>query len=182
MMKDPRYPIGKPRLVVEWTPRERADAVEEIRIAPDRLSQAVAGLEDRQLDTPYREGGWTMRQVVHHLPDSHLNAYSRFKLALTEDEPLVKTFEESKWAELADSKVSIDMSLSLLESLHQRWVATMVSMSSEQWSRTLRHPDLGILSLVEMLGLYSWHGRHHIAHITRLRDSLGWNWPTEKAG
>jgi uncharacterized damage-inducible protein DinB len=143
---------------------------------PGLLRGAVRGLSPDQLGTPYRPGGWTVKQVVHHVPDSHLNAYTRFKLALTEDEPTIKPYNEAAWAELPDSrKVPIDVSLDLLDALHLRWVAVLRSMDPADFNRTLRHPEHGkIFTLRQMLGLYAWHGRHHVAHVTSLKKREGW--------
>ena len=127
------------------------------------------------MSTPYREGGWTVRQVIHHLPDSHLNSYIRFKLALTENEPTIKPYQEDRWAELADSRVTpIETSLSLLDSLHQRWILLLRSFTAADWKKTFRHPELGVLTLDKTVALYAWHGKHHVAHITALRTSNGW--------
>ena len=174
-MTDPRYPIGRfqkePNPTDEW----RRARIAEIEEAPTRLREAVAGLSDEQLDTPYRDGGWTVRQVVHHVPDSHLNAYVRFHWAMTEDEPGIKTYEEARWAELPDARTApIEISLALLEALHRRWLLLLRSMTAEDFSRTLRHPEMGILTLDNMLTVYSWHGRHHVAHVTALRERMGW--------
>ena len=127
------------------------------------------------MSRPYREGGWTVRQVIHHLPDSHLNSYIRFKLALTENEPTIKPYQEDRWAELADSRVTpIETSLSLLDSLHQRWILLLRSFTAADWKKTFRHPELGVLTLDKTVALYAWHGKHHVAHITALRTSNGW--------
>ena len=135
----------------------------------------MQALSEARLDTPYRPGGWTVRQVVHHLPDSHLNSYVRFKLALTEDEPTIKPYYEDRWVELQEAKTApIELSLALLDSLHKRWVLMLRSMKSEDWKRTFRHPDLGVVSLEKNVALYSWHGRHHVAHITSLGERMGW--------
>ncbi len=173
-MSDLSYPIGK----FEWTgassDAERRKFIAQIEEAPARLRAAVKGLTDAQLDTPYRDGGWTVRQVVHHLPDSHLNAYVRFKLALTEDEPTIKTYEQERWAELVDAKrAPIEPSLTLLEALHQRWVMFLKSLTAADYARKLHHPELGEVNLEKYLALYAWHGRHHVAHITSLRERLG---------
>ena len=172
---DPRYPVGT------FAPPETFDAtlrtafVEQIAAAPAALREAVAGLSARQLDTPYRDGGWTVRQVVHHLPDSHLNAYTRFKLALTEEQPLIKTYEEARWAELPEARVAdVALSLALLDALHARWVTAIRVLPREAFARTLRHPDLGVMSVDLLLALYAWHGRHHVAHVTALRERMGW--------
>jgi len=174
-MEDLRFPIGKFDRTRPNTPDERKKLIETIAEAPERLQQAVTGLNGKQLDTPYREGGWTVRQVVHHLADSDLNAYVRFKLALTEDNPTIKPFKEAAWADLADSRVTpIDVSLALLENLHSRWVVLLRSMKAEDWERKLTHPENGVMSLDKMLGLYAWHGVHHEAHITGLRQRNQW--------
>ena len=174
-MSDLHYPIGRFEPVTSLAPAQRVTCIDQIAAAPDGLRRAVTGLDDRQLDTPYRPGGWTVRQVVHHVPDSHLNAYMRFKLALTEDEPTVKTYKEGRWAELADSRdQDTETSLVLLESLHRRWVSLLKSLSPEDFARAFRHPDLGLVTLEKSLALYSWHGKHHVAHITSLRQRMGW--------
>ncbi|HMI47265.1 MAG TPA: putative metal-dependent hydrolase [Gemmatimonadaceae bacterium] len=173
---DPRYPVGK----FNWeAPIYDADLpmlIAAIAETPGLLRGAVRGLSPDQLGTPYRPGGWTVKQVVHHVPDSHLNAYTRFKLALTEDEPTIKPYNEAAWAELPDSrKVPIDVSLDLLDALHLRWVAVLRSMDPADFNRTLRHPEHGkIFTLRQMLGLYAWHGRHHVAHVTSLKKREGW--------
>jgi uncharacterized damage-inducible protein DinB len=173
---DLRYPVGK----FDWNaPIDAAEFPSLIAIiaeAPGALRGAVAGLSPNQLETRYRPGGWTVTQVVHHVPDSHLNAYTRFKLALTEDEPTIKPYDEAAWAGLPDSrKVPVDVSLDLLDALHLRWVALLRSMDTADFNRTLRHPEGDrILTLKQMLGLYAWHSRHHVAHITSLRKREGW--------
>ena len=140
------------------------------------MRAAVAGLTPERFDTPYRPGGWTVRQVVHHVPDSHMNAYVRFKLALTEDEPTIKPYEEAAWAELADSaSTPVDVSLTLLETLHDRWVRLLRSMTEADFARKFRHPQLGVVPLDKNLALYAWHGKHHVAHITSLRQRMGWS-------
>ena len=175
MHGDPRYPIGKFSGQPATDDRERERFLQDIQDTPGRLRAAVEGLSEWQLDTRYRDGGWSVRQVVHHVPDSHLNSYIRFKWALTEDEPTIKPYYEDRWAELADSKSTpIEVSLSLLDSLHQRWTNLLRSFKEEDWQKTLRHPELGIVSLDKMLALYAWHGRHHVAHITSLRETRGW--------
>lgn len=175
-MEDLRYPIGKyDRSKATNTAEERKQLIDSIAELPARLQQAVAGLNGKQLDTPYREGGWTVRQVVHHLADAHMNAYTRYKLGLTEDTPPVKPFKEAAWAELADSRVTpIDVSLALVENLHARWVVLLRSLKPADWDRKVNHPEAGPLSLDQMLGLYDWHGRHHVAHITGLRARSQW--------
>lgn len=175
MTKDPRYPIGKFDGQAPGNVQERERLIRDIELTPDQLRTAVEGLSEKQLDTPYRQGGWTVRQVVHHLPDSHLNSYVRFKLALTEDEPTIKPYQEDRWAELADSKnTPIEVSLKLLDMLHKRWVNLLRSFGAEDWNRTFRHPEIGVLTLDKTLALYAWHGRHHVAHITALREGMGW--------
>ncbi|MDE3109486.1 MAG: bacillithiol transferase BstA [Acidobacteriota bacterium] len=176
MERDLRYPIGKfHRPAAELTPGDRREFIDAIAQAPAQLSAAINVLSPTQLDTPYRPGGWTVRQVVHHLPDSHMNSYVRFKLALTEDEPTIKPYEEARWAELADSRdTPVEVSLALLENLHKRWVLLLRSLSPADWSRIFRHPELGPASLDHSLALYAWHGRHHVAHITALRERNGW--------
>lgn len=174
-MTDPRYPIGKFHYEGPPSAQRRERLIADIAQAPAALRAAVQDLSLHQLDTPYREGGWTVRQVVHHLPDSHMNAYVRFKLALTEDEPTIKPYAEGRWAELADTKSTpIETSLVLLESLHKRFVRLLCSLSEDDWKRQFRHPELGVVSLEKNLELYAWHGRHHVAHVTELRKQMGW--------
>jgi hypothetical protein len=175
MANDPRYPIGKFSFDGTLTEQQKTQCLDEIEQAPARLRAAVHGLTDQQLDTPYRDGGWTVRQVVHHVPDSHMNSYVRFKLALTEDEPTIRPYMENLWAELPEAKSApIELSLSLLESLHTRWMLVLRGIKPEQWKRNLRHPEMGVLSLEKTLALYAWHGRHHVAHVTVLREKMGW--------
>jgi hypothetical protein len=172
---DLRYPVGKFRFPETITREQRSNFVEQIAEAPMRLRSAVTGLDQSQLDTPYRPGGWTVRQVVHHVPDSHLNSYMRFRLALTEDEPTIKPYHEGRWAELPDARTApVEVSLRLLECLHSRWIGLLRSLSDDQWKRTFRHPDLGLISLEHNAALYAWHGRHHVAHIMNLRERMGW--------
>lgn len=174
-MTDLRYPVGRFQRSDEVTAEQRRAWVEEIRRLPDELRRAVAGLGERQLDTPYRDGGWTVRQVVHHLPDSHVNAYVRFKLALTEAEPSIKAYDEARWAELPDTRLTpVDTSLSLLQALHDRWTTLLQELSDEDWRRAFLHPENGRMTLDSLVQLYAWHGRHHVAHITRLREREGW--------
>ena len=149
--------------------------IAQIAEVPERMRLAIAGLDDAQLEMPYREGGWTLRQVVHHVPDSHLNSYTRFKLALTEDEPTIRPYDEAKWAALPDSRdTPIATSLAMLDALHDRWTRLLRAMTEADFRRTLRHPDIGRLTLDAQLGLYAWHGRHHVAHITTLRERMRW--------
>jgi uncharacterized damage-inducible protein DinB len=174
-MDDLRFPIGKFQRPETSTAEQRAVLIEQIALAPAALREAVQDLSDDQVDTPYRDGGWSVRQLVHHVADSHMNAYVRFKLGLTEDEPTIKTYDEAAWARLADSREPVDVSLTLLETLHQRWVALLRSMDDTAFGRTLRHPEMGPMPLHAMLALYAWHGRHHVAHVTALRERMGWN-------
>lgn len=172
METDLRYPVGK----FEWPSGQGPEEwIEEIASAPARLRAAVENLSADQLDTPYRPGGWTVRQVVHHLADSHLNSYARFRWALTEEEPAVKPYDEKAWAELADARAGeAEVSLRLLEALHARWVALLRSLSPADFARTFRHPEHGAWPLDKNLALYAWHGRHHTAQITALRERMGW--------
>ncbi|HEX5423402.1 MAG TPA: bacillithiol transferase BstA [Candidatus Acidoferrales bacterium] len=174
METDLRYPIGKLQRTENLSDAQRTPLISAIAEAPAKLRQAVAGLTEQQLDTPYRPGGWTVRQVVHHLPDSHMNSVVRFKLALTEDEPTIKPYDEALWAKLPDAKGAVEPSLVLLESLHTRWITLLDSLSPSDWKRTVRHPEMGIVSLDGLLQMYAWHGRHHVAHITSLRERNGW--------
>ena len=173
---DLRYPVGKFNWDAPINDSDLPVLIAAIAETPAALRGAVAGLSPDQLATRYRPGGWTVKQVVHHVPDSHLNAYTRFKLALTEDEPTIKPYNEAAWAELPDSrKVPIAVSLDLLDALHLRWVALLRSMNPADFNRALRHPEHGrVFTLKQMLGLYAWHGRHHVAHITSLNKREGW--------
>jgi hypothetical protein len=174
-MEDPRYPIGRFSLAGETQPGDRERWIADIAGAPAALREAVRGLSEPRLDTPYREGGWTVRQVVHHVADSHLNAYTRFRLALTEDEPTIKPYKEALWAELPDARSApVEVSLALIEALHARWTALMRGMPDGGWRRAFRHPELGLVTLERNAGLYAWHGRHHTAHIHGLRQRMGW--------
>jgi uncharacterized damage-inducible protein DinB len=169
------YPVGRFQRPASLSEAQRRAAIESVAGTPKRFRAAVAGLNDQQLDTPYRPGGWTLRQVVHHVPDSHMNALTRFKLALTEDNPTIKSYDEAAWAELEDARSTpIETSLSLLDHLHDRWDRVLRAMSSSDFSRTLQHPESGTLTLDQMLALYEWHGRHHTGHITSLRERNGW--------
>jgi hypothetical protein len=179
-LEDLRYPIGKfewiPPANDEETTKRRAQYIDVLRKLPADFRTAVEGLDAKQLDTPYRPDGWTVRQVVHHVPDSHLNAYIRFKWALTEFEPSIKTYKEDLWAKLPDTdKTPVEISLNLLQALHGRWVTLLQTMRAEDFARSLRHPEMGVLSLDRMLGLYAWHSAHHTAHITGLRRRMGWD-------
>lgn len=175
-MSDLQYPIGKFSVQGEITPSRREGWIVEIAETPAQLRSAIHGLTDQQFDTAYRPEGWTVRQVVHHLPDSHLNAYIRFKLALTEENPTIKPYEEARWAELPDtSGTQVGVSLMLLEALHRRWVILLRSMAEEQWVRTFFHPEQQkSLRLDRILAMYAWHGKHHVAHINGLRERMGW--------
>jgi len=174
-MSDLRYPIGKFTYGGPPSEAQRNACIDDIDQAPAALRAALQGLSPEQLATPYRDGGWSVRQVVHHIPDSHLNAYVRFKLALTEDKPTIKPYDEARWAELADTAATpLEVSLALLESLHARWVQLLRSLSGEDWKRAFTHPEIGVVSLERSLALYSWHGKHHVAHITELRKRMNW--------
>ncbi len=174
-LNDPRYPIGKFHYEGALSEEQKLTCIVSIAHMPADLRAAVKGLSPEQLDTPYRDGGWTVRQVVHHVPDSHMNSYVRFKLALTEDEPTIKPYAEDRWAELADTKQTpIEVSLTLLETLHDRWVRLLRSLTADDWTRAFRHPERGTMTLEHALAMYAWHGRHHVAHITELRKRKGW--------
>ncbi|WP_217596667.1 YfiT family bacillithiol transferase [Cohnella sp. GbtcB17] len=175
-MDDLRYPIGKFTYEGDIAPEQRRQWIQEIAALPEMLSEAVRGLNDVQLDTPYREGGWKVRQVVHHIGDSHMNSLTRFKLALTEDRPTIKPYEEQLWAELADSRdLPIGPSLALIAAVHVRWTALLGSLSDEQFAREFYHPGSGETTRLDRcLGMYVWHGKHHTAHIERLRERMGW--------
>lgn len=172
---DPRYPIGtfeRPALIAA---EQRNRFIEDIEALPALLRNAVSGLSDAQIDTPYRDGGWTVRQVAHHVADSHMNSFIRFKLALTEKEPTIKPYDEAAWADTADTKsMPLEASLTLIEGLHTRWVALLRSLNEQQFERTFVHPERGSMTLSVNLALYSWHGRHHLAHILNLRRRMGW--------
>jgi uncharacterized damage-inducible protein DinB len=174
-MDDLRYPVGEFVVDSSVTDDKRAVWIRQIAQAPAAIRDAVRGLSDRQLDTPYRPGGWTVRQVLHHVPDSHMNAYCRYKFALTEDNPTIKAYDEAAWANVADTpRTPPEVSLALLDALHRRWVILLESMQSGDFARTLQHPEKGSITLDWMLQLYAWHGRHHAAHITELRKREGW--------
>jgi hypothetical protein len=181
MTEDLRYPIG--RLQMEETTDEPGDSglgsrrewIDQIERCPAQLRAAVQGLTDEQLDTPYRPGGWTVRQVVHHLPDSHMNAYVRFRLGLTEETPRIKAYLQEPWASLPDARTApVGLSLDLLDALHRRWVALLRALGPEDFRRTIDHPESGLLTLGQLLSSYAWHGRHHVAHVTSLRGRMGW--------
>lgn len=173
--RDARFPIGKFRLEGEVTLERRREWIARIAAAPARFRAAVADLTDEQLDTAYREGGWTVRQLIHHLADSHMNAYVRVKLALTEESPTVKTYDEALWASLPDSTITPPaVSLTILEALHARWVDLLESLDDAQWHRTIRHPEWGEIPLESVVAQYAWHSDHHIAHVAALRDRMRW--------
>jgi len=174
MEADLRYPIGKYRRPGELTNDQRREAISDIEQAPARLASVVKNLKPEQLDTPYRPGGWTVRQVVHHLPDSHMNAFIRLRLALTENNPTIKTYEESEWAKLADAKAPIAVSQTLLDALHERWDITWRSLKETDFARPVIHPDSGQKNIDWLLFIYEWHGKHHTAHITHLRKQKSW--------
>ena len=175
-MEDLQYPVGKFHWSGGASDEQLRQWIDEIAAAPAQFRAAVSGLSPEQIDTPYRPGGWTVRQVIHHVPDSHLNSYVRFRLALTEQEPTIKPYDQERWAELRDSRTApIEVSLLLLESLHERWTILLRSLTASDWKLTFRHPELGVVTLEQNAGLYAWHGRHHIAHITSLRERMGWN-------
>src|SRR5271168_591338 len=175
MSDDPRYPIGKLTYEGLADDATRAKRIAIIAVTPAKFRAAVSGLTEAQLDTPYREGGWTVRQLAHHVPDSHMNAYIRFKWGLTEDAPTIKVYDENAWSQLADSKTTpVEVSLNLLENIHTRWVNILRSMTSKDFERKLIHPANGEMTLDKVLNVYAWHGPHHTAHVTELRKAKGW--------
>jgi uncharacterized damage-inducible protein DinB len=174
-MPDLRYPVGKFERPASLSPEQRSAAIAAIAATPAKLRSAVRGLSDTQFDTPYRPGGWTVRQVVHHVPDSHSNAYTRFKLALTEDVPTIKPYDENAWAHLDDTRTTpIEISLTMVDALHDRWVRLLQSIPPGDFARKLNHPENGMMNLDQLLALYAWHGDHHVGHITSLRSRNGW--------
>ena len=173
-LDDLRYPIGRLDLPVTSPPDIRKEHIHTLSELPELLWSAVAGLNETQLSTPYREGGWTVRQVVHHIADSHAQAYIRFKTALTEDWPTVKVYDEAAWAKLPDSRLPVGGSLALIEALHGRWVALLEQLSEEDFHKGFNHPERGRVDLAKVLAMYAWHSRHHTAHITGLRKRMGW--------
>jgi uncharacterized damage-inducible protein DinB len=174
-MSDPRYPIGKFTFDIPPTEAQRNQFIDDIEQTPSALRAAIKNLSPEQIETPYRDGGWTVRQVVHHVPESHMNSYMRFKLALTEDEPIIKPYMEDLWASTPEvESTPLEVSLVLLDSLHDRWVRLLRGLKPADWKRTFRHPKLGTMPLEKNLALYSWHGKHHVAHITELRKRMGW--------
>jgi uncharacterized damage-inducible protein DinB len=173
-LDDFRYPIGRFTPPTSSEPAVRSEQISSLRLLSSKLQAAVSGLSHSQLDTPYREGGWTVRQLVHHIADSHINAYVRTKLALTEDWPIIKTYDEAAWARLRDSNLPIDGSLAMISALHERWVALLESLSEADFYCGYNHPELGRQELTRVLALYAWHSRHHTAHITNLRKRMSW--------
>ncbi len=174
-MDDLKYPIGKFKVPGSISAADRARFIDEIAACPGQMRDAVKGLNDKQLDTAYRPEGWTIRQVVHHVPDSHMNSYIRFMLAATEDKPTIRTYEEHLWAEQPEAKHGpVAMSLDLLDALHVRWVAHVRNLRDADFSRAFLHPKLGSVPIDIALALYAWHGKHHVAHITSLRKREGW--------
>lgn len=174
-LEELRYPVGRFEPEPPVSAAERPGLIDEIGALPPLLRDAVEGLSDAQLDTPYRPDGWTVRQVVHHVPDSHLNSYVRFKWTVTEEKPTIKAYDQVAWAELADARSApIGPSLDLLDALHDRWTGWLRTLSDDDWDRTFVHPEFGELDLNLMLGLYAWHGRHHLAHVTSLAEREGW--------
>ncbi len=174
MTVDLSYPVGRFDRTATWTTDSRRAAVEDIAALPSRMRAAVSGLTDAQLDTPYRPGGWTVRQLVHHVADSHMNGYIRLKLALTEDNPTIKPYDQDAWAALPDSSLPIALSLSILDAVHERWTVLWRATTPAQFARTFTHPELGPLTLETHLHLYAWHSRHHVAHVTGLRQRERW--------
>ncbi|WML57694.1 YfiT family bacillithiol transferase [Neobacillus sp. PS2-9] len=168
------FPIGKFRFEGQITKSIIENWINDIEKLPEILRDAVIDLNVGQLDTPYRLGGWTVRQVVHHVADSHLNAYGRFKLALTEDQPIIKPYDQERWAELPDSELPVTISLSLLDALHKRWVTLLRTLTPSDFEKTFIHPESGEVSVGKNIGIYAWHGQHHLAHITSLRSRKGW--------
>jgi uncharacterized damage-inducible protein DinB len=172
---DPRYPVGRFQRPEQVTPHQRMAAIAELATLPGKLKEALEGLDRVQLETPYRKGGWTVRQLVHHIADSHMNAFIRIRLALTEDWPTIITYDEKAWALLHDSTAApAGWSVELIENLHARWVLLLDSLTEEQWQRGFRHPERGPSTLELTMLLYAWHSRHHVAHITKLRERMGW--------
>jgi uncharacterized damage-inducible protein DinB len=175
MTDDLRYPVGPCEWSPELTAEEKRRHIRDISEMPARLREAMAGLAPQHLDTPYREGGWSIRQIVHHIPESHMNSYTRFKLALTEDQPTIKPYDEKLWGEMPDSRTGpVEMSLDLSDALHRRWTLLLENMQDADFERTLRHPEIGVLKLKSLLAGYGWHSRHHVAQILATRRRMGW--------
>src|SRR5215204_4481607 len=173
-IEDLRYPVGAFEKPLEVSPEMRAEFIQTIKDLPKKLAESVKGLSDEQLDTPYRPGGWTVRQTVHHVADSHINSLCRFKLALTEENPTIRPYFEDRWAELADSRLPVDVSLRIVEGIHARWVVLLESLTDDDYKKPLVHPDSGEWTVEQFLALYEWHSRHHTAHITHLRERNNW--------
>lgn len=172
---DLSYPIGKFDFAQTVSPSAIPGMISDVEELPGNLRAAANGLDTKQLDTPYRPGGWTVRQTIHHVADSHMNSFIRFRLALTETEPTIRPYDQTLWAELADARTApVELSLQLLEGMHARWVALLKSLAKADFSRMFRHPEIGLVRLDTNLALYAWHGKHHTAHITRLRERMGW--------
>lgn len=175
MSEDLRYPIGKFEAAKDITPEMREKFIQTVEELPAKLRAAVDDLSDEQLDTPYRPDGWTIRQVVHHVADSHINSICRFKLGLSEDTPTIKPYEEALWAEMADAKnAPVDLSLNVIDGVHARWTMLLKSMSKTDFERKINHPERGAMTLNSLLALYDWHSRHHTAHVTKLREKNNW--------
>lgn len=173
-MADSRYPIGPYQPKKGATPRDVAKWIDDIEQLPAQLESAVASLSDQQLDTPYREDGWTARQLVHHIADSHMNGVVRIKLALTEDRPTIKPYDQDRWATLPDSTMPVSVSLDIISGIHRRWVGVLKALDEEQLAREVVHPESGTLTVKSLIGLYAWHGNHHLAHITTLKEKKNW--------
>ncbi len=175
METDLRYPVGKWKKKGPFTNAQRHEMIASIAAAPESYRAATAGLTEAQLNTPYRNGGWTVRQTIHHVADSHMNAYIRFRLGITEAEPTVKPYDEKTWAELFDARTApVEISLGLIDGVHKRWVMLLETVREIDFNRNVRHPEHGTMSLDDLMALYEWHGRHHAAHITALRQRNGW--------
>jgi hypothetical protein len=173
-MTDPRYPIGTITLSGSLSDAARAAAIARIGALPAHLHDAVAGLVHGQLDTPYRDGGWTLRQVVHHIADSHVNAYVRHKRTITERDPAIAAYDENEWAKLADANGPVGTSLLLVQTIHDRWVHCLRTLPAATFARGCVHSERGRMTLDDLVALYAWHGDHHVAHITSLRRAKGW--------
>ena len=174
-VNDLRYPVGAFDFPADVTGGDRREFIREIAELPRKLREAVAGLTDAQIDTPYRPGGWTVRQVVHHLADSHIHSYIRFKLALSEDQPTIKPYDEARWAEMKEARTApVGVSLDLIDALHRRWVMLLENMTDADFKRAFHHPEHGIMPLEPVVEMYAWHCRHHVAHIQALRTRMGW--------